>query len=129
MSDDWRLRVDLHEDGPAHELTEHLGESVLEHDLATSFHDRVVVSREGAGVVCYTGTKRQAREAGRLVNSLASDLGWHVDAELTRWHPSAERWEGPDAPLPQRDRERAAHGAALMECERGGGPAARPSRV
>ncbi len=52
MSDDWRLRVDLHEDGPAHALTEHLGESVLEHDLATAFHDRVVVSREGAGVFC-----------------------------------------------------------------------------
>ncbi len=115
MSDDWRLRVDLHEDGPAHALTEHLGESVLEHDLATSFHDRVVVSREGAGVFCYTGTRRQAQEAEKLVYSLAGDLGWHVDAELTCWQPSAEKWEVPDAP--RGDLECAAERGALMPDE------------
>ncbi|MGI8844870.1 MAG: hypothetical protein ACR2HC_01615 [Thermoleophilaceae bacterium] len=86
MSVDWRLRVDLHEDGPAYALTEHLGQSALEHDLDTSFHDRVVVSREGAGVFCYTGTREQAQKAETLVHALAANLGWHVDAELTRWH-------------------------------------------
>jgi hypothetical protein len=118
MSDDWRLRVDLHEDGPAHALTEHLGGSVLEHDLDTSFHDRVVVSREGAGVFCYTGSRQQAQKAQTLVHALAANLGWHVDAELTRWHPSAEEWQDADKPLPQDDIERAAESAAPIARER-----------
>jgi hypothetical protein len=118
MSDDWRLRVDLHEDGPAHALTEHLGESALEHDLDTSFHDRVVVSREGAGVFCYTGTREQAQKTERLVHAVAANLGWHVDAQLTRWHPSTEEWKSADEPMSRDDRERAAESAALMARKR-----------
>ncbi len=119
MSDEWRLRVDLHEDGPARALTEHLGDSILEHDLDTSFDGLVVVSREGPGVFCYTGTRQQAQKAEMLIHSLAADQGWHVDAELTRWHPSAEEWEEPDKPLPQGDLEHAAESPALVAREHG----------
>jgi hypothetical protein len=104
----WRVRVDLHEDGRARALTEHLGESALERDLDTSFDDRVVVSREGAGVFCYTGTRKQAQEAEALVHAVAANLGWHVDAELTRWHPSTGEWRNADEPLWHDDLERAA---------------------
>lgn len=120
MSDEWRLRVDLHEDGPARALTEHLGDSILEHDLDTSFDGLVVVSREGPGVFCYTGTRQQAQKAEMLIHSLAADQGWHVDAELTRWHPSAEEWEEPDKPLLQWDLEHAAESPALVAREHGG---------
>ncbi len=127
MSDQWRLRVDLHEDGPARALTEHLGESVLEHDLDSSFHGLVVVSREGAGIFCYTGTRQQAQKAATLINSLAADQGWHVDAELARWHPSAEEWKEPDKPLRPGDLERAAESPALVaRCDEGVEECGRP---
>ncbi len=117
MSDDWRLRIDLHDPGHAHALTERLEAAELQHDLGAAFHDRVAVSSEGAEVFCYTGTSRQAEEAGRLIRSLADEHGWRLEAELTRWHPVAEEWEDPDKPVPESDEERAAERAELMERE------------
>ncbi|HSO97461.1 MAG TPA: hypothetical protein VLP43_00785 [Solirubrobacteraceae bacterium] len=118
MSDDWRLRVDLHAEGAAHELLEHLAATRLEHDLSSSFHDRVVVSRDGAEVFCYAGTRDQAEHAEHLIVSLAAEHGWRVDTELKRWHPTAEDWEDPDTPLPQSASDQAGERAALMERER-----------
>ena len=118
MSDDWRLRVDLHDDSPARALTERLAASELEHDLKASFHDRVVVSRDGNEVFAYTGSRAQAERARELIESLAAEHGWTVETELTRWHPDAEQWREPDEPLPASDAERAAERAALIEQER-----------
>jgi hypothetical protein len=118
MSDDWRLRVDLHEGGFAHALTERLEASELEHELETSFEDRVVVSRDGGDVFAYAGTRQQAEQAEKLIRSLAAENGWHLEAVLERWHPTAEQWEDADAPLPDSDAERAEERAELMEDER-----------
>jgi hypothetical protein len=118
MGDDWRLQVGLHESGYAHKLIERLEASELEHDLETSFHDRVVVSRDGEAVFCYAGSRLQAEQAEKLIRSLAAEHDWHVDTELKRWHDSAEAWEDPDTPLPQSDDERSAEHAALMRAER-----------
>jgi hypothetical protein len=100
MSDDWRLRVDLHEDGIAHRLSELLQAEELEHDLERSFEERVVVSVDGAELFCYTGTRDQADRARQVIRQLADQHGWTIDLELTHWHPTAEQWEDPDAPLP-----------------------------
>ena len=72
MSDDWRLRVDLHEGGHARSLTGRFEAGELEHDLESEFHDRVVVSRDGAEVFLYAGSREQAEAAGKLINSLAA---------------------------------------------------------
>lgn len=114
MRGDWRLRVDLHEDGPARALTEHLGESALEHDLDTSFHDLVVVSREGSGVFCYTGTREQAHKAETLVHAVAANLDWQVDAEMTRWHPSTQEWKAADEAMSQADLEMAREAPSVV---------------
>lgn len=118
MSDDWRLGIDLHEEASAHKLTERLEARELEHDLEASFHDRIVVSRNGPEVFCYAGTREQAEGAEKLIRSLAAEHGWHLDSDLKRWHPSEEEWEDPDKPLPDSDAERAAERARLMDKER-----------
>jgi hypothetical protein len=118
MSDDWRLRVDLHEEGRAHRLTELLEAHELKHDLESAFHDRVIVLRDGPEVRCYADTRSQAEAAGRLISSLAAEHGWHLDSELTHWHPVAKDWEEPDTPLPRTDADRIAEHAALIEHER-----------
>jgi hypothetical protein len=107
MNDDWRLRIDLHEDGFAHRLGELLGAQELEHDLEHSFHDRVVVSVDGPEVFCYAGTREQTERARELVQTLADQHGWKLEFELTHWHPAAERWEDPDAPLPETEAQAA----------------------
>ena len=118
MSDDWRLGIDLHEEASAHKLTERLEARELEHDLEASFHDRIVVSRNGPEVFCYAGTREQAEGAEELIRSLAAEHGWHLDSDLKRWHPSEEEWEDPDKPLPDSDAGRAAERARLMDKER-----------
>lgn len=118
MADDWRLHVDLHEHGVTHALRERLEAAELEHDLAHSFTDRVVVSIDGPEVFCYAGSREQAERAEQLIRSLAAEHGWRVDCELKHWHPTAEEWEDPDTPLPQTDADRAAERIELMELER-----------
>jgi hypothetical protein len=98
MSDDWRLRVELDGDEQAHELADRLAKFDLPHDLAASFHDRVVVSRDGSEVFCYADTREQAGAAERAIRSLASERGWQPRVELRHWHATAEEWEDPDAP-------------------------------
>jgi hypothetical protein len=118
MNDDWRLQIDLHEAGHAHQLTERLEATELEHDLASTFHDRVVVSRDGAEVFCYAGSEDQSRRAEKLIQSLAAEHGWHVESKLQRWHPEAERWEDPDGSMPQSPAGHQAEHARLIATER-----------
>jgi hypothetical protein len=100
MNDDWRLHIDLHDQGFAHRLGESLQAEELEHDLERSFADKVVVSVDGNDVYCYTGTRAQAEAAGRVIAKLIGDQHWQADVELTHWHPTAERWEPADDPEP-----------------------------
>jgi hypothetical protein len=118
MDDDWRLRVDLHDEAHAQELADRLNEYDKEHGLSTSFVDRVVVSRDGAEIFCYAATRDQTDAAEQAIRAIASERRWSVDTEVKHWHPTAEEWEDPDKPLPQTDAERAAERAELMDQER-----------
>jgi hypothetical protein len=118
MHDDWRLRVDLHEDGLAHELTSRLEAFDLAHDLRTSFGDRVIVSRDGPEVFCYTDSRAQAEAAENALRAVAGKHGWRLDCRLERWHPVAARWEEPDAPLPDTVTEAVAERSELADRER-----------
>jgi hypothetical protein len=118
MNDDWRLRIDVHEHGLARALTGRLDATELGHDLQTSFHDRVVVTVDGADVFCYTGAREQAERAQALIERLAAEHQWRVDFELKHWHPTSETWEDPDVPLPNTDAERADERRELMDKER-----------
>ncbi len=100
MSDDWRVRIDVHDEGLAHRLTEQLDADELEHDLEQSFHDRVVVSVDGPVVFCYAGSREQAERVRDLVGQLAEQHRMSVDVELAQWHPVSEEWESPDTPRP-----------------------------
>jgi hypothetical protein len=100
MNDDWRVRIDVQEDGLAHQLTEQLNADELEHDLEHSFHDRVVVSTDGPLVFCYAGSRDQAQAVADLVSQVAKAHELTVDVQIARWHPVSEEWESPDEPLP-----------------------------
>ena len=47
MGDDWRLRVQLDEEDHAKDLVDRLARFDTRDDLGTSFHARVIVSRDG----------------------------------------------------------------------------------
>jgi hypothetical protein len=118
MNDDWRLRINLHGQGLARLLGERLDATTIEHQLETSFKDRVIVSTDGSEVFCYAGTRAQAEAAERAIRALAAEHDWQLDAELTRWHPQSGEWEDPDVPMPDSDAERDAEHAELIRRER-----------
>jgi hypothetical protein len=118
MSDDWRLRADLRDDGAARVLTERLGAERLSADVATAFGDQLIVSGDGPNVFVYAGERAQAELAAQAIRTIAAERGWEVELELKRWHPTAEEWEDPDVPLPTTDAERAAEHAQRVARER-----------
>ena len=63
MNDDWRLSVELAEQGIAHGMTEDLATGELDHDLEESFGDRVIVTHDGPHLFLYAATREQAEEA------------------------------------------------------------------
>ena len=100
MNDDWRVRINLHEEGVAHDLTEQFDANELEHDLEQSFHERVIVSQDGPVVFCYAGSREQAERVRELAGQVAQRHGWSIDTEIAQWHPVSEEWESPDEPRP-----------------------------
>jgi hypothetical protein len=119
MNDDWRLRIDV--DDPAHRraLSERLDASELEHALEKSFHDRIILSLDDDGeLFAYTGTREQAEAAERLIAEVAAGHGWSLRTELRHWHPEAEEWEDPDAPLPATEADERAEHAERVAQER-----------
>ena len=118
MSDDWRVTVDLLDEGAARTLTERLEAERLGEDVSTAFGDQVIVSGDGANVICYAGRARAGRVAAEAIRTIAADHDWKVEIELTRWHPEAEEWKDAEVPLPTTDAERAAEHAQRVATER-----------
>jgi hypothetical protein len=117
VNDDWRLKIDPQEEGHAGQLVDLLDSRGLEHDVRAAFHDRIIVSHEGAEVFLYAATREQLESAGELVDSLAKQHGWKLSTELSHWHPAAEEWEDPDKPLPDSDRALTAEHAEEIAAE------------
>jgi hypothetical protein len=117
MAEDWRLRVEFEEEAGARALTDRLEARDLEHDLKTSFHDRVVVSRDGPVVFCYANSRDQAEAVKRTIETLKDQHGWRLNTELERWHPVSERWEPPDEKLPDTESTREEEHRELIASE------------
>lgn len=118
MSDDWRLRVCLHEQGLIHALSQRLDAHRLEHELHSSFADRVVVSGSGSELFCYAGSREQLEAVQRLIEATARERDWRIDFELHRWHPDEQAWKDPSLAMPETGSEREAEHAALVARER-----------
>jgi hypothetical protein len=118
MNDEWRLQIDVQGEGNAGTLAERLDAAELEHELSEAFHDRLIVSGDGARVFVYAGSREQAERARDLIVGLAEAHDWALDTELTHWHPEAEEWEAPDLPLPEGDAARIAEHEELIAVER-----------
>jgi len=118
MNDDWRLQIDFVEENFADALHDRLDAEELEHDLSRAFHDRIIVSNDGATVFVYAGDREQAEKAQKLVERLTVEDGEEVKISFTRWHPEAEEWRPAEEPLPRDAEDRGAEHAARVARER-----------
>jgi hypothetical protein len=125
MDDDFRLQIDLEDDGVAGTLADLLRSGELEHDLKYAAADQLIVSHEGEEIFVYAADREHIDVARTAVEKLVATKGWEAKLDVRRWHPEAEEWEDVDKPMPttaaeheaeheeriaQEDAETAAHG-------------------
>jgi hypothetical protein len=99
MSDDWRIRIELPEEGHAETLLGRLGLDLSSEEarrLARELEgQRLAVSRDGNELFVYAPTQAQAEQARRIVEAELADEG--IEAEihpLEHWLAAEERWSG-----------------------------------
>jgi hypothetical protein len=117
MDDDWRLQIDLDDDGIAGNLADHLRAAELEHDLAVDIGRRVIVSHEGERIFLYAGDREQLERAQAVIQKYLDKKGWQAKIELRHWHKEAEDWEDPDAPEPSTAADQEAEHERLIATE------------
>src|SRR6185312_9455087 len=117
MDDDWRLQIDLDDDGIAGNLADHLRAAELEHDLAVDIGRRVIVSHVGERIFLYAGDRDQLDRAQGMIQKYLDNKGWKGKLELRHWHPAAEEWEDPEKSLPTTEAEIEAEHEVLIETE------------
>jgi hypothetical protein len=117
MDDDWRLQIDLDDDGVGGELADHLRSSELEHELEVDFAKRVIVSHEGERIFLYAGDREPLDSARPAIQKFLDAKGWEANLDLRHWHEVAEDWEDPDAAEPATAAEKEAEHERLMKTE------------
>ena len=108
MSDEWRVEVELEEEGHGLSLGDRLRSLHLDDEARKRLGERVVVTRDGPRMFLYTGSEETAGEAERVAKELAADDGLEAKTRITRWHPDDEEWLDAGTPMPQGEAERAA---------------------
>jgi len=107
MSDEWRVEVELGEEGHGLTLGERLRALSLDDEARERLGHRVMVTRDGSHLFLYAGTETAAREAERVARELVASEGLEARISLTRWHPAEESWKDAAEPLPEDAAERA----------------------
>jgi hypothetical protein len=108
MADDWRLTVDLDDEGDGTQLVERLAAFRLAAEERDRLEDRVVVSRDGARVFLYADSEDAAREAEAIVRDRLAERGTQARLALERWHPVEQAWKDAGVPLPLDEDDRKA---------------------
>jgi hypothetical protein len=113
LQDEYRVEVELSEEGHSLSLGERLKALDLDDDARDRLGTRVIVTRDGSHLFLYAHTRESCGEAERVVRELLADEGLEGTVRATRWHPAAEAWKDADEPLPDTpealEAERLAH--------------------
>ncbi|MFL5892765.1 MAG: hypothetical protein ACJ75I_08495 [Solirubrobacterales bacterium] len=103
MSDEWRVEVELEDEGHGLTLGDRLRSLDLDDEARNRLGERVIVTRDGSRMFLYTGSEQTAREAERVAKELASEDKLEAKTQITRWHPDEEEWLDPSTPIPQNE--------------------------
>lgn len=96
--DEWRVEIDLDDEGHGYSLGERLRAHDLDHEARERLGRRVIVTRDGARLFLYASTEEAAREAERVAAELLAADRLTASVRIRRWDPAAEEWAATDAP-------------------------------
>ncbi len=111
MAEEWRVEVELGEEGHGLTLGERLRSLDLDDEARRKLGPGVIVTRDGARIFLYASAEEPAREAERVARELLAEEGLPARIRLTRWHPAEEAWKDAAAPMPETPGEIAAEQA------------------
>jgi hypothetical protein len=98
MSDNWRIRIELPEEGNVGTLLSRLGLDLASDEakrLAKELEGhRLAVSRDDEVVFVYADSQAQAERARQIVEAELADEGIAAEMQVERWLPDEERWSG-----------------------------------
>ncbi|MBS1884137.1 MAG: hypothetical protein JSS97_14410 [Actinobacteria bacterium] len=117
MDDDFRLQIDLEDEGTAGKVADLIRSGELEHDLKVAAYNQLIVSHEGEEIFVYAADREHIEQARTAVEKLLGSKGWQAKLEVRRWHPEAEEWEDPDKALPSSAAEKEAEHEQRIEQE------------
>ena len=98
--DEWRVEIDLDDEGHGYSLGERLRSHDLDDDARERLGRQVIVTRDGPRVFLYSNTGEGAREAERVARELLEADRLTASVAVTRWHPVEEQWKDASLPLP-----------------------------
>ena len=112
VSDDFRVTVDLVDDGGVADFVDEMQSIEVEQEVAERLGNRVIVSHDEDNLFFYTDTEGAAREVEVLVKPLLEQHGLGKSTiAILRWHPIEEDWLDVSVPLPTTPEEIAAERA------------------
>lgn len=100
VEDEFRVEVELAEEGHGLSLGERLRALDLDDEARERLGSRVIVTRDGSHLFLYASTRESCAEAERVVRELLSEEELSGKVESKRWHPAAGEWKDADEPLP-----------------------------
>jgi hypothetical protein len=93
MADEWRVEVELGDEGHGLTLGERLGSLDLDDEARERLGGNVIVTRDGSRMFLYAGSEDAAREAMRVIEELIAAEGLEAEVEVTHWDPGDHAWE------------------------------------
>lgn len=117
MDDDFRLQIDLEDEGVAGKVADLIRSGELEHDLKVAAYNQLIVSHEGEEIFVYAADREHIDQARAAVEKLLAAKRWEAKLDVRRWHPEAEEWEDPDKGLPSSAAEKEAEHEERIEQE------------
>jgi hypothetical protein len=105
VAEDFRVEVELDDEEYGYSLWERLRALHLDDEARRKLGSKVVVTRDGSRLFLYASDEHRAREAEKVIRTLAEEDSLTAEVRVTRWHPVGEEWEDIAVPLPRTDEE------------------------
>ena len=93
MAEEWRVEVELGEEGHGLSLGERLRSLDLDDEARERLGGDVIVTRDGSRIFLYTSSQEAANEAVGVVERLLESEGIEGEVSVTRWDPGDHAWE------------------------------------
>lgn len=117
MNDDWRLQINLDDDGASGKVADLIRSNELENEFLHDLKDAVIVSHEGETIYLYAETRAPLDMVSTEVRKFLDEKGWKGEFDLRHWHKEADEWEDPDVAEPTTPAEKEAEHERLMKTE------------